>query len=129
MDFFPGLFLFAALTLILWWSLQDQLGAGAEAHAHGDDHRHDHAASEADDLTKIEGIGPRIAKALNKAGINTYADLAKSTPAKLNEITLAAKINTAVEDSWPKQAKLASAGKWTELTQLQNELKGGRTKK
>jgi len=30
----------------------------------------------ADDLTKLEGIGPKVAKVLNEAGIMSFADLA-----------------------------------------------------
>ena len=30
-----------------------------------------------------------------------------------------------VTDTWPKQAKLAAAGKWDELKELQDKLDGG----
>ncbi len=44
------------------------------------------SARPADDLTKIRGIGPSVAKALNAAGITTYEDLAAQTPAQLRAI-------------------------------------------
>jgi predicted flap endonuclease-1-like 5' DNA nuclease len=39
-----------------------------------------------DDLTKIEGIGPKIAEALMGASIYTFADLALKTPEEISEI-------------------------------------------
>jgi small subunit ribosomal protein S2 len=39
----------------------------------------------AQDLTKIEGIGPKAAEALIKAGIGTYAALADATPEQIKD--------------------------------------------
>jgi predicted flap endonuclease-1-like 5' DNA nuclease len=82
----------------------------------------------ADDLTKIEGIGPKIAELLTAADIKTFAGLGKATAKKIKTILDAAGSKFTMHDptSWPKQAKLAAAGKWEELTQLQAELKGGK---
>ena len=44
------------------------------------------ATGKADDLKKIEGIGPKIAETLTAAGIATFAELAKTKPAKISEI-------------------------------------------
>jgi predicted flap endonuclease-1-like 5' DNA nuclease len=41
---------------------------------------------EVDDLTRINGIGPRFAAVLASAGITTYRDLAKADPAELRNI-------------------------------------------
>jgi len=41
------------------------------------------AAKKADDLKRIEGIGPKISGLLNDAGISTFAQLGKATPKKL----------------------------------------------
>jgi len=79
----------------------------------------------ADDLKKIEGIGPKIAKTLVEAGIATFADLAKSKPAKIAEIITDIRGNH-VTDTWPAQAKLAADGKWDELKKWQDELDGGK---
>lgn len=82
----------------------------------------------ADDLTKIEGIGKKIALLFKKAGIITYKDLAKST-VKTLKTTLEAggdQFNLHNPGSWPKQAKLAAAGKWDELAKLQKELNAGK---
>ena len=112
-----GLIVFAVVTFVLWWALQNQIEAGGgHHHAHGDD------------LTKIEGIGPAIAKLLHAAGIETYEDLGKASKKKLEEVLEGggAKFNVADPTSWPKQAKLAAKGDWAALEKLQGELTGGR---
>ena len=83
MTFTTGLIIFAALTLILWWAMQNQLDVGAQAHLHGGHEAHAATAAthiESDDLTRIEGIGPKINAELHNAGIHTFADLAAATP-------------------------------------------------
>lgn len=82
------------------------------------------AATKADDLKKIEGIGPKIAETLVAAGIVTYADLAKAKPEQIAQIIADVRGNH-VTDTWPKQAKLAADGKWDELKELQDKLDGG----
>ncbi len=83
------------------------------------------ATGKADDLKKIEGIGPKIASTLVEAGITTFADLAKVKPAAISEIIAGVRGNH-VTDTWPKQAKLAADGKWDELKKWQDELDGGK---
>jgi len=83
------------------------------------------ANAKADDLKKIEGIGPKIATTLVEAGIATFADLAKAKPAKISEIIAEVRGNH-VTDTWPAQAKLAAEGKWDELKKWQDELDGGK---
>ncbi|WP_044046650.1 helix-hairpin-helix domain-containing protein [Niabella soli] len=80
------------------------------------------------DLTKIEGVGPAIAKLLEKENIHSFKDLSKATAKKLKEILDAAGSKFAMHNpkSWPKQAKLAAAEKWEELKALQDELIGGK---
>jgi len=65
--------------------------------------------AKADDLKKVEGIGPKIAETLIAAGIVTFADLAKTKPAKISEIIAGVRGNH-IPDTWPKQAKLAADG-------------------
>lgn len=81
--------------------------------------------AKADDLKKVEGIGPKIAQTLNDAGISTFAELAKAKPAKISEIIADVRGNH-VTDTWPAQAKLAAEGKWDELKKWQDELDGGK---
>jgi predicted flap endonuclease-1-like 5' DNA nuclease len=84
-------------------------------------------AAKADDLKRIEGIGPKIAGLLNDAGISTFAQLGKASPKKLADVLTAAgaRFRLAKPDTWQQQAKLAAAGKVDALKKLQDELKGG----
>ncbi len=82
-------------------------------------------ATKADDLKKVEGIGPKIAETLSAAGISTFAELAKAKPAKISEIIADVRGNH-VTDTWPAQAKMAAEGKWDELKKWQDELDGGK---
>ncbi len=86
------------------------------------------AASKADDLKKIEGVGPKAAEALVNAGIATFADLAKADPDKIKEILTDASSRMAHLEpgTWPEQAQLAAEGKWDELKELQDKLNGGK---
>jgi hypothetical protein len=86
------------------------------------------APSNKDDLTKIEGIGKKIAELLTAAEITGFEELARATPKKLRIILDAAGKKFKVHEpaTWPKQAKLAAAGKWPELKKLQAELKAGK---
>lgn len=81
-----------------------------------------------DDLTKIEGIGPKIAELLIKDGIDSFAKLANAKPAEIKTILDAAGKRYQMHDpaTWPQQAALARDGKAAELKKLQDELKGGR---
>ena len=87
--------------------------------------------SGADDLTKIEGIGPKAATALTAAGVATFADLSKAKVPAIQKILDEAdgKFGALVPDSWPKQAKLAATDKWDELKKWQDEMDGGIEKK
>jgi len=81
----------------------------------------------ADDLKKIEGIGPKIAEVLTEAGLATYADLAASTPEAIKEILSAHKTLAGKEPAtWCDQAKMAAEGKWDELKKWQDEMDGGK---
>lgn len=86
------------------------------------------AAPKTDDLTIVEGIGPKIAELLQNAGIQSFADLAKAKPAAIKTILEAAGKRYQMHDpaTWPKQAALARDGKSAELAKLQAELKGGK---
>jgi predicted flap endonuclease-1-like 5' DNA nuclease len=82
-----------------------------------------------DDLQQVEGIGPRIAKLMQEAGITTFAQLADSGVSQLQQILEAADprlIYLADPVTWPEQARLAADGAWDALKRLQDELKGGR---
>jgi large subunit ribosomal protein L27 len=82
----------------------------------------------ADDLKKIEGIGPKIAQLLNDAGILTFSDLANAPAERVKEILEAAGSRYKMHDptTWGKQSQMAADGKWAELKAWQDELNGGK---
>ena len=84
-------------------------------------------AAKADDLKKIEGVGPKAAEAMVAAGLDTFTKVAKTKPEAIATILSEASSNLAhlVTETWPKQAKLAADGKWDELKELQDRLDGG----
>jgi len=89
----------------------------------------DETAAEPDDLTKIEGIGPKIAEGFLSVGVATYADLAAKSVDELKALLAAtedyASLAGRVGDTWPQQAGMAAEGKWDELKTWQDELDGG----
>ncbi|MGB7343211.1 MAG: helix-hairpin-helix domain-containing protein [Pirellulaceae bacterium] len=84
------------------------------------------APAQTDDLTKIEGIGPKIAEHLSAHGISTYAQLAQSSPEQLREILDAGGYKIHEPATWPKQSAMADAGDWDNLKVWQDELDGGK---
>jgi len=81
-----------------------------------------------DDLTRIEGIGPKIQDLLYDGGILTWGQLATAPVDRLKNILHLAGERFQMHDptSWPDQAKLAAEGRWDELDELQDILQGGR---
>src|SRR5690606_16365904 len=87
------------------------------------------AAASGDDLTMIEGIGPRIAEdVLADAGIRSFAELAGTPVDRLRELLAAAGSRFAAHDpgTWPEQAALAAKGNFEALDRLKAELDGGK---
>lgn len=81
-----------------------------------------------DDLTMIEGIGPKIAEIFTNAGIATWAALAETEVERCKAILADAGDRYKMHDpnTWPRQAKLAAEGQWSELANWQEQLDGGR---
>lgn len=79
-----------------------------------------------DDLTEIEGIGPKTRQVLAEAGIVTFAQLAATAVADLDQIVKQAGLRLAFPETWPEQAVLAERGDWAGLEALQNQLHRGR---
>ncbi|WP_446215477.1 hypothetical protein [Micromonospora sp. IBHARD004] len=69
-------------------------------------------AETADDFRRIQGIGPKLAAALQTAGIRTYRQLGDLDEAALRETIRAAGLRAAASlPTWPQQARvLAGAG-------------------
>ena len=65
------------------------------------------ADDKGDNLTKLTGVGPKLAEILNEAGLNTYADVAGTSVEKFKEILEAAGSRYASKDPapWIAEAK------------------------
>ena len=81
-----------------------------------------------DDLTIIEGIGPKAAEALIAGGISTFIQLAETSAADVKAILDAStnKVQHLDPTTWAQQSQLAADGKMNELKKLQDELNGGK---
>ncbi|NED53216.1 DUF4332 domain-containing protein, partial [Micromonospora aurantiaca] len=67
----------------------------------------DAAGDAADDFRRIQGIGPKLAAALQDAGIRTYRQLAELDEAALRQTVKAAGLRSAPGlATWPQQAKV-----------------------
>ncbi len=85
------------------------------------------ASGQPDDLTKIEGIGPKMSAALKSAGISTFAVLAESSEAELRTAIEAAGMRFSPSlVTWARQATLAVNGEWDALEEFQKNLVSGR---
>jgi len=86
------------------------------------------ALDERDDLTVVEGIGPKIQMLLNQYGIHTYHQLASTDVDRIKEILSSAGPQLAMHDpgTWPSQANLAANDQWEALKSIQGFLKGGK---
>ncbi len=80
------------------------------------------------DLTAVEGIGPKISGLLIDGGFTTWRALANAEVSKLQDILDAAgkRYKLADPSSWPKQAEMAADGRWDDLEEYQDFLQGGK---
>lgn len=80
-----------------------------------------------EDLERVEGIGPRVATALRKAGIRTYRQLADSDVPTLQAALDASGLRFAPSlPTWPRQAALLADGDEDGFVALTNTLVAGR---
>ena len=107
-------------------SLLDEKDILKQAEKNEGEDREAEKGEKEDDLTRIEGIGPKIAEIFSAHGITSFKKLASTAVEKLREILQENKLASHDPETWPEQAKLADEGKWEELDALQEELKGGR---
>jgi len=83
----------------------------------------DETAVQPDDLTVIEGIGPKVAAALSDAGIDTFARLAGASDDELRAAIHAGGIRLAPTlATWAQQAAYAERGDWEGLKEFQQSL-------
>lgn len=85
---------------------------------------HSPLLSSHDDLTLIEGIGPKLAQILQRSNITSFKQLSETSSLTLRGILDSEGPQFKVHDPtyWPRQAALAHAGKWEELRELQSGL-------
>lgn len=80
---------------------------------------------EPDDLTKLGGIGPKLAEAMQAAGITRFAQIAEmggdEVGKRLSENGV--RYTKAAAETWSEQAKLAAQGDWKGLKAYQESLK------
>lgn len=80
-----------------------------------------------DDLTVIEGIGPKMSAALVTVGIDTYAKLAATSEDAIREAISAAGMRFAPSlVTWAEQAAYAAKGDWDGLKTFKDSLTSGR---
>lgn len=81
-----------------------------------------------DDLTKVLGIGPKIAGLLDADGIGSFSALSKASIKKIQAVLDKAgkRYQIANPTTWPAQAKYAAADDWDGLKKFQATLDGGR---
>lgn len=80
------------------------------------------------DLTIVEGIGPKIQELFHKHGIHSWKALSEATVESCQKILDDGGEAYKIHDpgTWPKQAKMAYEGRWKELFDWQEELDGGK---
>ncbi|HET9517845.1 MAG TPA: helix-hairpin-helix domain-containing protein, partial [Actinoplanes sp.] len=87
----------------------------------------DAATAAPDDLRRIEGVGPKMAAALNAAGIHTYAQLAAADESAVRAAISAAGLRSAPSlVTWPRQARLLAEAGQGEVADPAGRLVGGR---
>lgn len=139
------LIIFLLMVILGWWVSSkgwlkkeeepQHVEHGHEEHAH-EEHAHVETVVEShpetvkvatlDDLTVLEGIGPKVAQVLAGVGITTFEGLAKADPAQLRSALDAAGYKYMEPAGWIEQAAFAAKGDTEGLKKLQDSLKGGR---
>jgi len=81
-----------------------------------------------DDLTIVEGIGPKIQELFHNHGVNSWKELGETTVSRCQNI-----LNTGGErysvhnpGTWPRQAAMAYNGEWQALKDWQDILDHGK---
>ena len=108
------------LGLLLGWLLKQLLGSAGSAVA---------VNTTKQDLTKIEGIGPKIQGLLNNKGVYSYEQLSNCSHLFLEDMIEEAgpafTTHRGMTNTWSAQAKLADMNEWDELSKWQTVLKAG----
>jgi len=80
------------------------------------------------DLTIVEGIGPKIKELFHNFDIKTWAQLGATSVEKCQEVLNSGGKRYKVHNpkSWPMQSEMAAQGKWAELKKWQDEHDSGK---
>lgn len=124
------LIVFVVLALLIWLftrkSAKDDQPVRMAQQVHPDGGQSAPATNIPDDIEIVEGIGPKIAHILRRAGITTFAQLAAADVSRLQQLLKENNLRIADPTTWPEQARLAAEGKHEELKKLQDSLRAGR---
>ncbi|GAB1856086.1 hypothetical protein MHTCC0001_09210 [Flavobacteriaceae bacterium MHTCC 0001] len=80
------------------------------------------------DLTVVEGIGPKIQELFHNHDVTTWKALSECSVERCQEVLDSGgeRFKIHKPGTWPKQAQLAYEGKWEALLKWQDELDGGK---
>ena len=99
-----------------WQGLMKYNKRGSEASHHAASKPKAAEAASPDDLTQLNGIGPRISSILAAGGVTTYEELEHTDPSELRKIIAAGgALPPSSLDTWPTQASYAVRGDWSGL--------------
>lgn len=81
-----------------------------------------------DDLTVVEGIGPKIQGLFHAHNVKTWKALSECSIEKCQKVLDSGGERYKIHrpGTWPKQAELAYQGKWDDLSKWQDQLDGGK---
>ena len=81
-----------------------------------------------DDLTVVEGIGPKIQELFHNHDVKTWKALSECSIEKCQSVLDSGGERYKIHQpgTWSKQAKLAYEGRWEDLLKWQDELDGGK---
>ncbi len=99
-----------------WQGLNKYNKRGSEPSHRGTSKSKGATAAAPDDLTQLNGIGPRISMILSEGGVTTYAGLEHTEPSELRKIIAeGGALPPSSLDTWPTQASYAARGDWQGL--------------
>lgn len=81
-----------------------------------------------DDLTVVEGIGPKIKELFHNHDVKTWAGLADCSVEKCKKVLNSGgkRFEMHKPGTWPEQSKMAALGQWQKLKDWQDVLDGGK---
>jgi len=80
------------------------------------------------DLTVVEGIGPKIQELFHNHGVNTWRELSECSQDKCQSVLDSGGERYKIHNpgTWPEQAGMAADGLWQKLWDWQEKLDGGK---